>query len=112
MSPHEPSVEGALGVSEAMRQVEMLLRRVADIDSSLMFTGEYGVGKEVVARFVHQISTRQGAVHYVQLRCDPQCTDRKRTVRLRVGSLHQRSGAPSRQCRAGPQWHPVSRRGR
>jgi DNA-binding NtrC family response regulator len=49
---------GALGASEAMRQVEMLLRRVANIDSSLLFTGESGVGKEVVAQFVHQISTR------------------------------------------------------
>jgi len=36
----------------------MLLRRVADIDSSLLITGESGVGKEVAAKFVHQISTR------------------------------------------------------
>jgi DNA-binding NtrC family response regulator len=41
-----------------MRQVEMLLRRIADIDSSLLITGESGVGKEVAAKFVHQISTR------------------------------------------------------
>jgi DNA-binding NtrC family response regulator len=41
-----------------MRQVEMLLTRVADIDSSLLITGESGVGKEVAARFVHQNSTR------------------------------------------------------
>src|SRR5206468_1511089 len=34
-----PKAEGVLGGSEAMRQVEMLLRRVADIDSSLLFTG-------------------------------------------------------------------------
>jgi DNA-binding NtrC family response regulator len=53
-----PRATGALGVSEAMRQVEMLLRRVANIDSSLLFTGESGVGKEVAAQFVHQISTR------------------------------------------------------
>ena len=53
-----PRASGALGVSEAMRQVEMLLRRVANIGSSLLFTGESGVGKEVAARFVHQISAR------------------------------------------------------
>ena len=41
-----------------MRRVELLLRRVANIDSSLLFTGESGVGKEVAARFVHQISSR------------------------------------------------------
>jgi two-component system, NtrC family, response regulator HydG len=58
VSPHEPTPEGALGNSEAMRQVEMLLRRIADINSSLLITGESGVGKEVAAKFVHQISTR------------------------------------------------------
>jgi DNA-binding NtrC family response regulator len=54
----QPITAGDLGTSEAMRQVEMLLRRVADIDSSLLLTGESGVGKEVAAKFVHQISTR------------------------------------------------------
>ena len=54
----QPRADGDLGTSEAMRQVEMLLRRVADIDSSLLITGESGVGKEVAAKFVHQISTR------------------------------------------------------
>ena len=38
--------------------MELLLRRVADIDGSLLITGESGVGKEVAARFVHQVSTR------------------------------------------------------
>ena len=56
----QPMTAGDLGTSEAMCQVEMLLRRVADIDSSLLLTGESGVGKEVAAKFVHQISTRAG----------------------------------------------------
>jgi DNA-binding NtrC family response regulator len=54
----QPRADGDLGTSEAMRQVELLLRRVADIDSSLLITGESGVGKEVAAKFVHQISMR------------------------------------------------------
>jgi DNA-binding NtrC family response regulator len=49
-----------LGQSASMRQIEALLRRVADIDSSLLLTGESGVGKEVAARFVHNISERSG----------------------------------------------------
>ena len=53
-----PNPTGVLGTSQAMRQVEMLLRRVANIDSSLLLTGESGVGKEVAASFVHKISTR------------------------------------------------------
>jgi DNA-binding NtrC family response regulator len=54
----QPKSTGALGVSPAMRQVEMLLRRVSNIDSSLLLRGESGVGKEVAANFVHEISTR------------------------------------------------------
>ncbi len=49
---------GVIGSSSAMKRIEELLRRVADIDSSLLFTGESGVGKEVAARFVHGISRR------------------------------------------------------
>jgi DNA-binding NtrC family response regulator len=56
-----PNATGVLGISQAMRQVEVLLRRVADIDSSLLLMGESGVGKEVAARFVHMISTRAEA---------------------------------------------------
>jgi DNA-binding NtrC family response regulator len=53
-----PGAVGALGGSEAMRRVETLLRRVADVDSSLLFVGESGAGKEVAARFVHAVSAR------------------------------------------------------
>lgn len=48
--------EPTLGQSDPMRGVEELLRRVADLDSALLLTGETGVGKEVCARFVHRIS--------------------------------------------------------
>jgi DNA-binding NtrC family response regulator len=48
--------EATLGTSDAMRVVEHLLRRVAGLDSALLITGETGAGKEVCARFVHQIS--------------------------------------------------------
>jgi DNA-binding NtrC family response regulator len=58
MSPHEPKAEGALGISGAMRQVELLLRQVADRDIPLLITGESGVGKEVAAKLVHRISPR------------------------------------------------------
>jgi len=54
----QPGATGALGTSAAMREVEALLRRVADIDSSLLLRGESGVGKEVAAHFVHKISAR------------------------------------------------------
>jgi DNA-binding NtrC family response regulator len=54
----QPRATGVLGSSEAMHHVEALLRRVANLDSTLLFMGESGVGKEVAARFVHENSTR------------------------------------------------------
>jgi two-component system, NtrC family, response regulator HydG len=40
-----PKANGLLGESQSMRRIEILLRRVANIDSSLLLTGESGVGK-------------------------------------------------------------------
>ncbi len=50
--------EAVLGISDAMCEVEAMLRRVCDLTSPLLITGETGVGKEVCARFLHRISQR------------------------------------------------------
>ena len=59
---------GVLGTSEAMRQLEGLLRRIRDIESSVLLTGESGVGKEVAAKFLHKISKRFDAP-FVAVNC-------------------------------------------
>jgi transcriptional regulator with PAS, ATPase and Fis domain len=41
-----------------MRRIENIAARIRDVDSSVLLTGESGVGKEVVARFIHRNSTR------------------------------------------------------
>jgi DNA-binding NtrC family response regulator len=51
---------GVLGISPAMRGIEKLLRRVAETSSPVLLTGETGTGKEVCARFLHDISKGQG----------------------------------------------------
>jgi two-component system, NtrC family, response regulator HydG len=48
--------DGALGVSSEMRQIEALLRRIAQRSLPVLLTGETGSGKEVCARFLHQSS--------------------------------------------------------
>jgi len=48
----------ALGVSQQMQEVESALRRVCDLTTPLLITGETGTGKEVCARFLHGISSR------------------------------------------------------
>ena len=50
--------DAVLGVSEAIRDIEAMLRRVCDRTTPLLITGETGVGKEVCARFLHHISQR------------------------------------------------------
>jgi DNA-binding NtrC family response regulator len=59
---------GVLGASEAMRQLEGLLRRIRDIESSVLLLGESGVGKEVAAKSLHNASKRFGAP-FVAVNC-------------------------------------------
>ncbi len=60
-TPGPERAGGALGHASAMRRIELLLARVADIDSIVLLTGESGVGKEVAARHLHRISARAQA---------------------------------------------------
>ena len=48
--------DGALGISKSMRGIEALLRRLAPRSLPILFTGETGTGKEVCARFLHEVS--------------------------------------------------------
>src|SRR5688572_23035792 len=47
------------GDSPAMRQVALIIEQVADSDVTVLIRGESGVGKELVARAIHQRSTRR-----------------------------------------------------
>jgi DNA-binding NtrC family response regulator len=47
-----------IGASEAMQRVYDLIGRVAPTGSTVLVTGETGVGKELVARMVHELSPR------------------------------------------------------
>ena len=55
---HRPSKFFVEGRSKALRQVIDLAERVAHFDSSVLVTGETGVGKEVLARYIHGASHR------------------------------------------------------
>ena len=49
-----------VGVSSAFNAACHMLRRVAPTAATVLFTGESGVGKELFAYMLHQISTRRG----------------------------------------------------
>ena len=51
-------VEGLLGNSEAMEQVNEIIRKVAGVNTSVLITGESGTGKGVAARAIHNLSDR------------------------------------------------------
>ena len=57
-----------LGESEAFQQVIELSRKVAGTDASVFITGESGVGKEVIAQFIHHHS-RRSARELVPINC-------------------------------------------
>jgi transcriptional regulator with GAF, ATPase, and Fis domain len=49
---------GMVGKARSMQQVYQLARLVAPRDTTVLITGETGTGKEVVARAIHQVSSR------------------------------------------------------
>jgi DNA-binding NtrC family response regulator len=50
-----------VGESDAIREVARLVHKLARVDSSVLIHGETGVGKEVVARSLHEASPRRSA---------------------------------------------------
>jgi DNA-binding NtrC family response regulator len=56
------TAQPVIGNAPAMRQVFELVRRAAPTDANVLILGESGVGKEVVARLLHQQSRRAGEV--------------------------------------------------
>ena len=47
-----------LGISRQILSTEAALRRISDLTSPVLITGETGAGKEVCARFLHAVSSR------------------------------------------------------
>src|SRR5687767_2280409 len=58
----------AWGDSPPMRQVAHIIEQVADSDVTVLIRGESGVGKELVARAIHQRSTRKNKP-FVKVNC-------------------------------------------
>ncbi len=64
-----PPTEYTLGISSAMRRIEAMLPQLARSDSSVLITGESGVGKEEVARALHRCRDPAGHLPFVAVNC-------------------------------------------
>ena len=62
------SAETLIGTSQVTRQLETEINDAARSDAKVLLTGESGVGKEVVARMIHQQSRRRN-VKLIALNC-------------------------------------------
>ena len=55
-APRSPDL---IGESDAIREVDRLVHKLARVDSSVLIQGETGCGKEVIARAIHDASPRR-----------------------------------------------------
>jgi DNA-binding NtrC family response regulator len=65
--------EELIGNSPAFIEILNVAKKVASTDANVLILGENGTGKDVVARYIHSLSTRKNQVFY----------------RVDVGSLHE-----------------------
>jgi two-component system response regulator FlrC len=63
-----PTDDDLVAVDTASQEILVMARRVANTDTSVLLTGESGVGKEIYSRFIHRQSTRSGQP-FVAINC-------------------------------------------
>jgi two-component system, NtrC family, response regulator HydG len=54
--------EKLIGESEAMRNLNMIIQKIAATDANILVLGENGTGKEVIAQVIHDLSLRKDKV--------------------------------------------------
>ncbi|MBL8850274.1 MAG: sigma 54-interacting transcriptional regulator [Planctomycetaceae bacterium] len=66
--PAPSAMDSLVGESESIQRLREQIRRIAPTDATALIRGESGVGKELVARSLHELSLRQ-ATPFVCLNC-------------------------------------------
>jgi DNA-binding NtrC family response regulator len=66
---HATASEATLGISIAMRNIEVSLPRLAERARTVLITGESGVGKEYVAQRLHSLASEGQTRPFVAVNC-------------------------------------------
>ena len=67
-SPHDERLP-TLGLSAGMQRIEDMLPRLAAQSTTVLITGQSGVGKEVVAREIHHLDKLRGSKAFIPVNC-------------------------------------------
>jgi DNA-binding NtrC family response regulator len=62
-------VQEIIGESDAIKKIKETIAKVAPTDARVLVTGENGSGKELVARWLHEKSNRNGGGQLVEVNC-------------------------------------------
>ena len=103
------SIPELVGTSQAMADLRRAIERAAGAPFSVLIEGESGVGKELVARAIHQLgpSARAPLLRY-QLCGFARRTARVRALRPRARRVHRRRRRPRRPVRGRQRRHALS----
>jgi len=63
-----PLLPGLIGSGEAMRHIYQMTRQVAPTAATVLLTGETGTGKELIARALHELSSRASGP-FIRVNC-------------------------------------------
>ena len=96
--------------STKMQEVLSTVERVAPTNSTVLLGGESGVGKDLVARAIHEKSRRaSGPFIKINSAAIPENLTRERIVWLREGRIYRRGREQAGQVRTCRQGNAVSR---
>ncbi|HQS58788.1 MAG: transcriptional regulator [Gallionellales bacterium 35-53-114] len=62
-------ISDTLGISPIMRSIENSIPRLAKLASTILITGDSGVGKEYVAQLVHKHASKDSGAPFVAVNC-------------------------------------------
>ena len=112
-SRHPESRVGLVGASSSVSRLRSSIEAVAGLEVSVLLRGETGTGKELVARALHEASSRRDLpVRERQHGGDPAEPGCGRALRRREGRLHGRRTGPTRVLPEGTRRHALPRRDR